>query len=79
MENQLATPVERRRPGESPRGERRETIEEMSDTIALIQKMGQRLAYETHFDEYDQVAELNLTLHQARLQMDRIRKAVIRE
>jgi hypothetical protein len=53
-------------------GERRETIDELSDLLVVVQAMGQRLATETHGDAFDQVRQLNELLHQVRLQLDRI-------
>lgn len=45
---------------------RRETIEELSELLHVMQEMGRRLAHETHGDTYDEVRELNDCLHQAR-------------
>ena len=52
--------------------ERRETISELSDLFAIVQKMGKRLADETHGDAYEQVLELNEKLHEVRQQLNRI-------
>lgn len=52
--------------------ERRETVEEMSALLGVIQEMGTRLANETHGEAYDPVRELNQLLHQARLKMQQI-------
>lgn len=60
---------------ETPRGERRETIEELSKLLLVVQEMGRRLAYETHGETYDLVRELNALLHQARAKMDLIRQS----
>lgn len=57
---------------ETREGERRETIDELSDLLVVVQAMGQRLANETHGDAYGQVRQLNELLHQVRLQLDRI-------
>jgi uncharacterized coiled-coil protein SlyX len=54
--------------------ERRETIEELSDLLAVVQEMGVRLANETHGDDYDLVRELNDLLHQTRIAMQQIKK-----
>lgn len=53
--------------------ERKETIDELSDLLHVVQKLGQRLATETHGDAYDLVRDLNELLHQARGQLDRVR------
>ena len=58
---------------ETREGERRQTIYELSTLLLVVQEMGRRLANETHGDDYEPVRELNETLHQARLQIDRIR------
>jgi len=58
---------------ETREGERRETVYELSDLLLVVQEMGQRLANETHGDAYASVRELNELLHQARLQIDRIK------
>jgi 5-bromo-4-chloroindolyl phosphate hydrolysis protein len=63
---------------ESPREEKRETIEELSATLFIVQEMGRRLAQETHGDLYDSVRELNLQLHQARLQLEQIEKSILK-
>ncbi|MCX7149875.1 MAG: hypothetical protein NTY05_10785 [Rhodocyclales bacterium] len=46
-------------------GERRETAGELFALLAVAQKMGRRLGYETHGDAYDSVRDLNQLLHQA--------------
>lgn len=61
---------------ETARGERRETAGELLDLLALAQKMGRRLAYETHGESYDTVRELNEHLHQAREKIDLIQQAL---
>lgn len=53
-------------------GERRETLNELSDLIRVVQEMGQRLANETHGEAYASIRELNEVLHQARQQIDKI-------
>jgi hypothetical protein len=57
---------------ETPEGERRETIQELSDLLFVVQEMGRRLANETHGESYDLVRELNELLHQARAKLDLI-------
>ena len=54
-------------------GERRETIDELSDLLAVVQEMGHRLADETHGDAYAKVRALNELLHQARSQLNKIK------
>ena len=58
---------------ETREGERRETIDELSDLLVVVQEMGQRLAEETHGDLYSQVRELNELLHQACVQLTKIK------
>jgi len=53
-------------------GERRETIDELSDVLHIAQEIGQRLANETHGSPYAHVEELNRLLHQTRVQLSRI-------
>jgi len=57
---------------ESPKEEKLETLEELSETLFLVQEMGRRLAQETHGSLYDSVQELNARLHHARLQLNEI-------
>lgn len=57
-------------------GERLETIEELTDLLVVVQEMGRRLANETHGDAYANVRELNELLHQARVQLVKIRNDV---
>jgi hypothetical protein len=59
---------------ESPEGERRETIEELSNLLFVVQEMGRRLANETHGKSYDLVRELNELLHRARAKLDLIQQ-----
>lgn len=59
---------------ETPEGERRETIQELSDLLFVVQEMGRRLANETHGESYDLVRELNELLHQARAKLDLIQQ-----
>ena len=61
---------------ETARGERRETVGEMLDLLAVVQKMGRRLAYETHGASYDTVRELNQHLHHAREKIEFIRDSL---
>ena len=58
---------------ETREGERRETVDELSDLLLVIQEMGQRLANETHGDAYSPVRELNELLHQSRQQIEIIK------
>lgn len=59
-------------------GERRETIDELSDLLIVVQEMGRRLADETHGDAYASVRELNELLHQTRVQLQKIRDDAIK-
>jgi recombinational DNA repair protein RecR len=63
---------------ETSRGERRETVGELSELLNVVQRMGRRLAYETHGESYDPVRKLNEHLHQAREQIELIRQASIK-
>lgn len=58
---------------ETREGERQETIEELSDLLSVLQRLGRRLADETHGEAYAEVRELNEILHQANLQLSKIR------
>jgi len=58
---------------ENCEGERRETVDELSDLLLVVQEMGQRLANETHGDAYAPVRELNELLHQARRKIEKIK------
>ena len=62
---------------ETREGERRETIEELSDLLLVVQEMGRRLADETHGDSYSQVRELNELLHQTRVQITKIKDGTV--
>lgn len=53
--------------------ERLETLDELGDLLVVLQQMGERLANETHGSAYADVHEFNALLHQARLQLDRIK------
>lgn len=57
---------------DSQEQERRETVEEISELLAVVQEMGRRLANETHGTPYALVLELNELLHQARAKIERI-------
>ena len=59
----------------SDEDDRRETIEELTDLLAVAQQMGQRLANETHGDAYASVREFNELLHVARVRLTQIRDA----
>lgn len=54
---------------------RHETIEELTDLLAVAQQMGQRLANETHGDAYASVREFNELLHLARVRLTLMRDA----
>ena len=56
--------------------ERRETIDELSDLLGVVQEMGRRLADETHGDSYARVRELNELLHQARFLLGKIEEDI---
>ncbi|WP_186410372.1 hypothetical protein [Candidatus Propionivibrio aalborgensis] len=62
---------------ETREGERRETIEELFDLLIVVQEMGRRLADETHGNSYSQVRELNELLHQARVQLTKIKDSTV--
>ena len=62
---------------ETREGERRETINELFDLFVVVQEMGQRLAEETHGNSYSQVRELNEILHQARIQLTKIKDGAV--
>lgn len=57
---------------ESQEQERRETAEEISELLVVVQEMGRRLANETHGPAYELVLELNELLHQARAKIELI-------
>lgn len=78
MQGDEAPRGERRKPDESATGERIETIEELTELLSLVQQVGHRLAYETHGDDYSLVSELNTHLHHARLQLEKIRQAILK-
>ena len=52
--------------------ERRETIKELLDLVVVVQSMGQRLANETHGDDYASVRRFNELVHLARVELARI-------
>ena len=62
---------------ETREGERRETIDELSDLLLVVQEMGRRLADETHGDSYSKVRELNELLHQTRVQLTKIKDGTV--
>ena len=62
---------------ETREGERRETIDELSDLLLVVQEMGRRLADETHGDSYSQIRELNELLHQTRVQLTKIKDGIV--
>lgn len=57
---------------DSQEQERRETVEEISELLAVVQEMGRRLANETHGNSYALVLELNELLHQTRAKIEQI-------
>jgi len=57
-------------------GERRETAGELFALLAVAQKLGRRLGYETHGEEYDAVRDLNELLHQACEKADLIQQTL---
>lgn len=57
---------------DSQEQERRETVEEISELLAVVQEMGRRLANETHGNSYALILELNELLHQARAKIEQI-------
>lgn len=59
---------------ETLNGERTETVVELLELLSIVQKMGHRLAYETHGESYDLVHELNELLHQAREKIELIQQ-----
>lgn len=59
--------------------ERQETLDELGDLLAVLQEMGERLASETHGDAYSGVHEFNAMLHQARIQLGRIKAGQTRD
>lgn len=56
-------------------GARRQTIEELSGLLFVVQDMGGRLADETHGEAYDLIRDLNNLLHQARAALTLIKEA----
>jgi hypothetical protein len=54
---------------ETKEGERRETIDELSDLLVVVQEMGRRLSGETHGSTFSKVRALNELIHQARMQI----------
>lgn len=62
---------------ETSGGDRRETVEELLELLAVVQKIGRRLADETHGESYNYVRELNEHLHQAREKIELIQQVLI--
>ena len=48
---------------------RRETIDQLTEQLFVVQKIGQWLAHETHGDAYVRVRELNELFHEAHRQL----------
>lgn len=63
---------------ETREDERLEIIDELSDLLFVVQEMGRRLANKTHNSLYTRVEELNELLHQARLQLVKIKEAAVK-
>lgn len=61
---------------ESMKGERLETVSELLDLLAVVQKMGRRLSYETHGESYEFVRDLNQHLHDARERIELIQQTL---
>jgi len=59
-------------------GERRETIDELSDLLIVVQEMGRRLVDETRGDACAGVREFNEQLHQARVKLQKIRDDAVK-
>lgn len=59
---------------ESREEERKETLEELSSLLFVIQELGSRLAIETHQEAYDMVRDFNEELHKSRVKLELIRK-----
>lgn len=56
-------------------GARRQTIEELSGLLFVVQDMSGRLADETHGEAYGLIRDLNNLLHQARAALTLIKEA----
>ena len=54
------------------KGKRLEAIDELCDLVLIVQRMGRRLAEDTHGDAYALVRNLNELLHQTRVACFRI-------
>jgi len=48
-------------------------VEDIADLLSVMQKKGHKLANETHNETYDLVNELNQYLHEAHLQLRKLR------
>jgi len=48
-------------------------LEDIADLLSVMQKKGHKLANETHNETYDLVNELNQYLHEAHLQLRKLR------
>jgi len=55
--------------------ERRKTVAELLELLLVAQRMGHRLADETHGESYDLVRDLNELLHQTREKIEQIQEA----
>jgi hypothetical protein len=56
-----------------------EIASDLGDLLAVVQKMGRRLANLTHGAEYDSVLELNEILHEARVQIALVQTGSVNE
>jgi len=54
--------------------ERRKTVAELLELLLVVQRMGHRLADETHGESYDLVRDLNDLLHQTRVKIEQIQE-----
>jgi len=61
-------------PADPNNTEKSKLIEEISSLLSIMQKIGRRLANETHNEAYDLVDEFNQQIHQANLQLKLIRE-----
>lgn len=59
---------------ETQKNERRETIQELSDLLAVAEEMGQRLLDESHGEAYDNVYQLVDLFRQCRKKVDQMQE-----
>ena len=55
---------------------RRETIAELSALLSVVQRMGHRLACESHGEAYDLAQALNMIFRQANTQLEQIKLSI---